>query len=61
MIKIKSVLIYGASFLLLMLLLLFYILGAARYITDFEENTCEMTYMFEYPQYVVGKQHEILL
>ena len=52
MIKIKSVLIYGASFLFLMLLLLFYILGAARYITDFEENTCEMTYMFEYPQYV---------
>jgi len=32
---------------------LLYILGIARYITDFEENTCEMTYMFEYPQYVV--------
>ncbi|XP_043264024.1 GPI inositol-deacylase-like [Colletes gigas] len=52
MIKIKSILIYSTSFLLLMLLLLLYILGAARYVTDFEENTCDMTYMFEYPQYV---------
>ncbi|XP_076243690.1 GPI inositol-deacylase [Calliopsis andreniformis] len=52
MIKIKSLLIYGTSFSFLMLLLLFYILGAARYVTDFEENTCDMTYMFEYPQYV---------
>lgn len=38
-----------------MLILLFYILGVVRYITDFEENTCDMTYMFEYPQYVVRK------
>lgn len=52
MIQIRSILIYGISFLSLMLLLLLYILGAARYITDFEENTCDMTYMFEFPQYV---------
>ncbi|XP_008559075.1 GPI inositol-deacylase [Microplitis demolitor] len=29
-----------------------YILGVAHYVTDLEENTCDMTYMFEYPQYV---------
>uniref|UniRef100_A0ABD2VTV1 GPI inositol-deacylase n=1 Tax=Trichogramma kaykai TaxID=54128 RepID=A0ABD2VTV1_9HYME len=31
---------------------LLYIVGAAKYLTDHEENTCDMTYMFEYPQYV---------
>lgn len=55
MLQIKSVLFYIIFFLFLMLFLLFYILGVVRYITDFEENTCDMTYMFEYPQYVVGK------
>lgn len=34
------------------MLTVLYVIGVARYITDFEENTCEMTYMFEYPQYV---------
>ncbi|XP_034175717.1 GPI inositol-deacylase [Osmia lignaria lignaria] len=52
MIRIKSLFIYTTLFLLLMLFLLLYMLGAARYVTDFEENTCDMTYMFEYPQYV---------
>ncbi|XP_017887892.1 GPI inositol-deacylase isoform X2 [Ceratina calcarata] len=52
MCRIRSIFIYTVCFLLLMLFLLFYILGAARYVTDFEENTCDMTYMFEYPQYV---------
>ncbi|XP_012138951.2 GPI inositol-deacylase isoform X2 [Megachile rotundata] len=52
MIRIKSVFIYTTLFSFLMLFLLLYILGAARYVTDFEENTCDMTYMFEYPQYV---------
>lgn len=55
MIRTRSVLIYTTCLLFVMLILLLYIFGAARYITDFEENTCDMTYMFEYPQYVVGK------
>lgn len=36
-----------------------YIIGAARYLTQHEENTCDMTYMFEYPQFVVSYQHYI--
>ncbi|CAL7936022.1 unnamed protein product [Xylocopa violacea] len=52
MLQTRCVLIYTITFFLLMSFLLFYILGAARYVTDFEENTCDMTYMFEYPQYV---------
>ncbi|KAK9296931.1 hypothetical protein QLX08_009191 [Tetragonisca angustula] len=52
MFLIKSTVIYTIFFLFLMLIFLLYVLGAARYITDFEENTCDMTYMFEYPQYV---------
>lgn len=60
MILIKSAVIYTILFLFLMLIFLLYILGAARYITDFEENTCDMTYMFEYPQYVVCKQYDDL-
>lgn len=55
MLQTKSILFYIIFFLFLMLILLFYILGVVRYITDFEENTCDMTYMFEYPQYVVRK------
>lgn len=53
MIFLKSVLFYCSLVTLFLFLLLLYILGGVRYITDFEENTCEMTYMFEYPQYVV--------
>ncbi|KAK7788803.1 hypothetical protein R5R35_010913 [Gryllus longicercus] len=34
------------------LVFLFFIAGLHNYITNFEENGCEMTYMFEYPQYV---------
>ncbi|XP_035717908.1 GPI inositol-deacylase-like isoform X1 [Vespa mandarinia] len=52
MIFLKSVLFYCSVVILFLFLLLLYILGGVRYITDFEENTCEMTYMFEYPQYV---------
>lgn len=55
MIKIRSLLICSISFSFLMLLLLLYMLGVARYVTDFDENSCGMTYMFEYPQYVVSK------
>ena len=60
MFLIKSTVIYTIFFLFLMLIFLLYVLGAARYITDFEENTCDMTYMFEYPQYVVCKQYDDL-
>lgn len=31
-----------------------FILGLHNFLTDNEENGCEMTYMFEYPQYVVS-------
>ncbi|XP_065353841.1 GPI inositol-deacylase [Cloeon dipterum] len=30
----------------------FFVLGIHNYLTAHEENSCEMTYMFEYPQYV---------
>lgn len=53
MVFLKSLLFYCSVVTLFLFLLLLYILGGVRYITDFEENTCEMTYMFEYPQYVV--------
>ncbi|XP_012268324.2 GPI inositol-deacylase isoform X1 [Athalia rosae] len=32
--------------------LIIYLLGAAQYLSKQEKNTCQMTYMFEYPQYV---------
>jgi len=32
----------------------FFVLGIHNYLTAHEENSCEMTYMFEYPQYVVS-------
>lgn len=55
MFSIKWMIIYGIVPPFFTAIAFFYIFGAARYITDFEENTCEMTYMFEYPQYVVRK------
>lgn len=53
MISLKSLMIYGSLAPFTIMITLLYVLGVARYVTDFEENTCEMTYMFEYPQYVV--------
>lgn len=42
-----------SKFVLLSLFItLFYFIGLLTFITDHEENTCEMTYMFEYPQFV---------
>lgn len=32
---------------------LLYFVGLLSFINDHEENKCEMTYMFEYPQFVV--------
>lgn len=52
MVSIKWIMIYGSLVPFFAMISVLYILGVARYITDFEENTCEMTYMFEYPQYV---------
>ncbi|XP_071570586.1 GPI inositol-deacylase isoform X2 [Temnothorax nylanderi] len=52
MISVKWIMIYGSLVPFFIMLTLLYVLGVARYVTDFEENTCEMTYMFEYPQYV---------
>lgn len=34
---------------------LIYFIGILIFITDHDENKCEMTYMFEYPQFVVSK------
>jgi len=53
--SIKWMIIYGIVPPFFTAVTFLYILGVARYVTDFEENTCEMTYMFEYPQYVVRK------
>jgi len=33
---------------------LFYLLGLHNFLKKVEDNACEMTYMFEYPQYVVS-------
>lgn len=35
--------------------LIIYLYGVLITITTQEKNTCEMTYMFEYPQFVVSK------
>ncbi|XP_066254191.1 GPI inositol-deacylase [Euwallacea similis] len=46
----KNIIVY---FLLTVFATLFYIAGLAFFLTDHEPNDkCEMTYMFEYPQYV---------
>lgn len=42
-------------FIILCLSLTFsYFIGILTFITDYEENKCEMTYMFQYPQFVVS-------
>lgn len=33
---------------------IFFLLGVHHFITNVEENGCEMTFMFEYPQFVVS-------
>lgn len=37
-----------------LLTLLFYLYGMLVSITSIEKNDCKMTYMFEYPQFVVN-------
>ncbi|XP_066603926.1 GPI inositol-deacylase [Prorops nasuta] len=52
MISIKSIIFLGILFGFFIANLVLYIFGAFHLITNIEENTCKMTYMFEYPQYV---------
>lgn len=35
------------------LFFLAFIIGIHRFVYELEDNKCEMTYMFEYPQYIV--------
>lgn len=56
MLGFRKFIIYGTIFLACSFLFILYILGTVHYVTTREENTCEMTYMFEYPQYVVCKK-----
>ena len=49
----RGLVFYGALLSSCFFVLVLYILGTAHYLISHEENTCEMTYMFEYPQYVV--------
>lgn len=51
--NITNALMYGGLLLTLLPMLAVYIFGAVNYLVDLEDNNCEMTYMFEYPQYVV--------
>lgn len=39
-----------------LLTLLFYLYGMLVSITTIESNDCKMTYMFEYPQFVVSNR-----
>ncbi|XP_014204111.1 GPI inositol-deacylase [Copidosoma floridanum] len=48
----KISVIYGIVLSVSFLVLILYVLGATRYVVKNEDNTCDMTYMFEYPQYV---------
>ncbi|KAJ8679258.1 hypothetical protein QAD02_015045 [Eretmocerus hayati] len=48
----KATVVYSFVLTVSLSIFLLYIVGAARYLTDHDENTCDMTYMFEYPQYV---------
>lgn len=34
--------------------LVFFVFGIYNFVYKLEENKCEMTYMFEYPQYIVS-------
>ena len=60
MFGIKKLIIYGAFLSACFLLLVLYIFGTAHYLIVHEENTCEMTYMFEYVQFVVSVTNLII-
>lgn len=50
----KAPAMYGIFLSVSLSFFVLYIVGASRYLTNHDENTCDMTYMFEYPQYVVS-------
>ncbi|XP_058808339.1 GPI inositol-deacylase [Phymastichus coffea] len=52
LLTIRTPVVYGLLLSISLIIFLLYIVGAAHYLTDHDENTCDMTYMFEYPQYV---------
>lgn len=54
----KMPIVYGLILSASLSIFLLYIIGASHYLTDHDENTCDMTYMFEYPQYVVRILHK---
>ena len=37
----------------------FFILGIYKVFTNFEENGCEMTYMYQLPEYLVSMDHPL--
>ena len=51
--SLKTPVVYGILLSISLSIFFLYTIGVARFLTDHEENTCDMTYMFEYPQYVV--------
>lgn len=45
-----------SGFIIICLLITFgFFVGLLYFLTDYETEKCEVTYMFEYPQYVVSK------
>jgi hypothetical protein len=57
----KRHVLYGIFLSISSLIFLLYITSVAHYLTHQNENSCEMTYMFEYPQYVVGTSENYLI
>ncbi|KAH0560113.1 GPI inositol-deacylase [Cotesia glomerata] len=47
-----KIIIYISFLLLCLISFGLYLFGVANYVTDLKQNNCDMTYMFEYPQYV---------
>ena len=45
------------KFSLLSFILGMFVMGVYDVLKNFEENGCEMTYMYELPQYMVGYSH----
>ncbi|XP_011310677.1 GPI inositol-deacylase [Fopius arisanus] len=48
----KGLFVHPFVFILSVFIFIVYILGGLHYLSSLEENTCDLTYMFEYPQYV---------
>ncbi|XP_015119466.1 GPI inositol-deacylase [Diachasma alloeum] len=48
----KVFVVHLSIFFISVIIFIIYTLGGLRYVSNLEENTCDLTYMFEYPQYV---------